>query len=56
MKQLNWKDAIYYGEVFGFLFAWAICLALAISGSRDSSAKPDAKNIASIDGGGFAFD
>ncbi len=56
MKRLNWNNAIYYGEVFGFLFAWAIGLVIAMSGSREAPAAPDAKNIASATLGGITLD
>lgn len=48
MKDLNWKDAIYYGEVFGFLFAWAVCLALVMSGDQEQADSGTTETIASV--------
>ncbi|TWT77118.1 hypothetical protein Pla123a_25490 [Posidoniimonas polymericola] len=45
MKRLNWKNAIYYGEVFGFVFAWAVGLVIALSSSRDGSAAQDTNTV-----------
>jgi hypothetical protein len=56
MKRLNWNNAIYYGEVFGFLFAWAIGMVIAMNGAQEDPAKPDAKNIASATMGGILLD
>lgn len=49
MKQDNWKKAIYYGEVFGFLFAWAVGMALALNGAEEEVAKP-ASQVAQVKG------
>lgn len=45
MKRLNWKNAIYYGEVFGFVFAWAVGLVVALGSSRDGSASQETDTI-----------
>lgn len=47
MKLRNWDNLIYYGEVVGFVVAWAIGLLVATHGARDSGGRADSDNLAS---------
>ena len=47
MKKINWKNAIYYGEVFGFVFAWAVGLVVAFGGSQQDKPSSDSSKVVS---------
>ncbi|TWT37785.1 hypothetical protein KOR34_27490 [Posidoniimonas corsicana] len=56
MKRLNWNNAIYYGEVFGFVFAWAVGLVVALSHSGNDSSAPEANKVVSAGAAGLPLD
>lgn len=56
MKRINWNNAIYYGELFGFVFAWAIGIAIAMSSATDQDNAAVSETFADASFGGADLD
>ncbi|MCA9239844.1 MAG: hypothetical protein KDA37_06580 [Planctomycetales bacterium] len=56
MKRINWNNAIYYGELFGFVFAWAVGIAIAMSTVADQEKAAVSETFADAALGGADLD
>lgn len=48
LRSLSMRNLIYYGEVFGFVAAWAAAIIIALTSQPREEATPDPRGLAAV--------